>query len=97
MPRVMSPSMTAAHLLCLAEGEALHADVEQAGLYALPLPALLLPAAVELDVLHPRDELHDAALVGRSLLEPHVVQLAPAPEEDQHPPDVEGAAEEEDA
>ena len=86
---------SAAYLLCLSEGQALHAHLEQPGLDALPLPALLLLASAQLDVLHAVYQLHDAALVGRRLLETHVVQLAPAFQEEYYPCDVQGASEDE--
>ena len=87
----------AAHLLRLPQHEPLDRDLEQPRLDALPLPAFLLLAVVELDVLHAIDELYDVALVGRRLLEAHVVQLAAALHEEQDPADIERAAQQEDA
>ena len=60
-----------------------------------PFPAFLLFAAVEFDVLHSADHLHDIALVVGGLLEPHVVELAPPAEEEQDPSDVEDGPDQE--
>ena len=87
----------AAHLLRLPQHEPLDRDLEQPRLDALPLPAFLLLAVVELDLLHAVDELYDVALVGSRLLEAHVVQLAAALHEEQDPADIERTAQQEDA
>ena len=87
----------AAHLLRLPQHEPFDGDLEQPRLDALPFPAFLLFAVVELDVLHAVDELHDIALVGCRLLEAHVVELAAALHEEQNPADVERTARQEDA
>ena len=80
---------SSSYFLSLSKREALDAYLEQASLYPFPVPALLLLAVIQLDVLHSSDQLHDVALVGRCLLEPHIVELAPSPEEQEHPSDVE--------
>ena len=87
----------ASYLLCLPQHEPLNRDLKQPCLDTFPLPALLLLAVVELDFLHAVDELHDVALVGRSLLEAHIVQFATPTQKEQNPTDVEDAAQQEDS
>ena len=87
----------ASYLLCLPQHEPLNRDLKQPCLDTFPLPALLLLAVVELDFLHAVDELHDVALVGRSLLEAHIVQFATPTQKEQNPTDIEGAAQQEDS
>ena len=87
----------AADLLRLPEGHRLDADPEHLGLNPFPLPAFLFLAAVQLDLLHAVDQLHQTALVVGSLLETFVVQLLSLFQEYDDPSGVQGASQQENA
>ena len=86
-----------ASLLQLPDGQPPHADAEQLHLHALPLPALLPLAVVELDVLHSLDELDHLVALRGGLVETLEVKLTPVFQKKRHPQHIQGVPQQEDA
>lgn len=78
--------------MVLAELEPVHSDTVELGLDALPLPAVLQLASVQLDLLHTGDQLHQRLLVLPGAAKAAHIQAAPLPQEDQDIAHIERAA-----
>ena len=83
-------------LLILIERQALDIETEDARLHTLPLPAFLLLAGVEFNLLNTVDELHNLTLIGRVLGEQLGIELGTTAHEQQYPEHIERTAQHED-